>query len=63
MLVVVLYRNDERLYAAVNAQAIDGGKDFGTEQSVSPKTLSASEKAARWLEVWFSNVSILTAGA
>ncbi|MGH8402005.1 MAG: GFA family protein, partial [Gammaproteobacteria bacterium] len=60
VLVAVLYRNDGQLHAAVNAKAINGGKGFGMEQSVSPKTLSASEKVTRWQEFWFHNVSILT---
>ncbi|MGB9430426.1 MAG: aldehyde-activating protein [Gammaproteobacteria bacterium] len=60
VLVGVLYRNDGRLYAAVNAKAVEGGKAFGAEQPISPKTLSASEKVKRWQDVWFSNVSIVT---
>ncbi len=62
VLVSVLYRNDGRLYAAVNAKAVGGGKAFGAEQSVSPKTLSASEKAKRWQDIWFSSVSVVNAG-
>jgi hypothetical protein len=46
------------LCAAVNAKAVDGGKGFGPDRTVSPKTLSGSEKASRWQEVWFSRVSI-----
>jgi len=61
VLVSVLYRNNGRLYAAVNAKAVSGGKVFGAEQPVSPKTLSASGKVKRWQEVWFSSVSIVTA--
>jgi len=61
VLVGVLYRHDGRLFAAVNAKAVNGGQDFGAEQCVSPKSLSASEKVKRWQEVWFSSVSIVTA--
>ncbi|MHB8406154.1 MAG: GFA family protein [Gammaproteobacteria bacterium] len=61
VLVGVLYRHDGRVYAAVNAKAVEGGKSFGAEQPVSPKTLSASEKARRWQDIWFSNISIVTA--
>jgi len=61
VLVGVLYRNNGQLYAAVNAKAVEGGKSFGAEQPVSPKTLSAREKARRWQDIWFSNVSIMTA--
>lgn len=56
VLVGVLYRSDGRLYAAVNAKAVRGGADFGTEQPVSPKTLAAEQKAQRWQEVWFADV-------
>ena len=61
VLVTVLYRNDGRLFAAVNAKAVAGGKVFGAEQCVSPKSLSAGEKVKRWQEVWFSSVSIVIA--
>ena len=61
VLVSVIYRNDGRLFAAVNAKAVSGGKVFGAEQTVSPKMLSADDKAKRWQDVWFSNVSIVTA--
>lgn len=61
VLIGVLYRNDGQLYAAVNAKAVDGGKAFGAQQSVSPKVLSDNEKVKRWQEVWFSNVSIVAA--
>lgn len=61
VLVGVLYRHDGRLFAAVNAKAVEGGKSFGAEKTVSPKTLSASGKVKRWQEIWFSSVSIVTA--
>jgi hypothetical protein len=46
------------LYGAVNARLFEGGKPFGAEQPVSPKTLSAGEKAQRWQDVWFPDVRI-----
>jgi len=58
VLVAALYRGGEWLFAAVNARAIDGGVSFGSEQPVSPKTLSDSQKAQRWQDIWFSNVTI-----
>jgi len=61
VLVGVYYRNDGRLYAAVNAKAVQGGKPFGTEQTVSPKKLSAEDKVKRWQDVWFPSVSIVSA--
>ena len=60
VLVSVIYRNDRRLYAAVNAKAVSGGKAFSAEQSVSPKILSASDKVKRWQDVWFPSVNIMT---
>jgi hypothetical protein len=58
VLVGVLYQSEGRLYGAANAKAIQGGKGFGPEQPVSPKTLSADAKASRWLDVWFSRVAV-----
>jgi hypothetical protein len=58
VLVAALYRREERLFAAVNARAIDGGAGFASEQPVSPKTLSDGQKAERWQDIWFSNVTI-----
>lgn len=53
---------DGHLYAAVNARAIDAQVDFGTEQTVSPQSLSGEEKVKRWQVLWFSNVSIDASG-
>ena len=58
VVVAALYRNDARLYAAVNARAIAGGAGFANEQTASPKTLSSREKCARWQSLWFSNVTL-----
>ena len=58
VLVAALYRNGEHLYAAINARGIDSAIAFGSEQPVSPKTLSSRQKAERWQEIWFSNVTI-----
>jgi hypothetical protein len=60
VLVGVLYGNDVRLYAAVNARAIQAGRPFGAEQPVSPKKLSAEDKIKRWQEVWFPSVDVVT---
>jgi len=59
VLVAILYREAERLYATVNAAAVAGGRCFGVEQSVSPKRMSASEKAGRWRELWFADVKLV----
>jgi hypothetical protein len=58
VVVAVLYRHEKRLYAAINVRAIDGGAGFAAEQPVSPKTLSGQQKAERWQDIWFANVTI-----
>jgi hypothetical protein len=58
VLSAVTYENEGRMYGAANARAIQGGKGFGPEQTVSPKTLSADQKMSRWQDVWFPDVSI-----
>lgn len=58
VLVGVIHAPAGRLYGAVNARAVEGGIEFGPEQAVSPKKLSPAEKAGRWQDVWFSEVSI-----
>lgn len=58
VLAAVLYMDQGRLYAAANARAIAGGRDFGADQPVSPKRLSPGDKAARWRDVWFSDATI-----
>lgn len=60
VLVGVLYMSEGRLYGAANARAVEGETGFGPEQPVSPKTLSAGDKAKRWQDVWFSNVTVKT---
>ena len=58
ILVCVLHRGDGSLHAAVNSRIFGGNAGFGSEQPVSPKTLSDQEKLARWQQLWFSNVRI-----
>ncbi len=61
VLVGVSYRSDGRLYAAVNTRILDAQANFGAERPASPKSLPASEKAARWRDIWFSDVSVVNA--
>ena len=58
VLVGVTYEDEGRLYGAANAKAIQGGRGFGPEQTVSPKTLSGDQKVSRWQDVWFPDVTI-----
>lgn len=60
VLAVVLYQDQEDLYATVNSKLIDGGGSFGQEMPVSPKTLSDREKAERWRSIWFADVHVDT---
>ncbi len=57
-LVAVLYRSGAQLHGAVNARAIDTGTGLGPEQPVSPRTLSGEDKAKRWQDIWFRDVTI-----
>jgi hypothetical protein len=54
----VTLQSDGRLYSAVNFKTISGNVNFGAEVPVSPKLLSVSEKAARWKNNWFCDVTI-----
>lgn len=58
VLVGLLYRDGAQLIGAVNAKAVQGRKIFGPDQSVSPKTLAASEKRKRWQAIWFTGVTV-----
>jgi hypothetical protein len=58
VLVGALYRDGERLFGTVNARVLDCRAEFGEQQSVSPKSLSADVKAQRWRDIWFADVSI-----
>ncbi len=58
VLVGALYRSGGRIYGTVNANALEGPPQFGAEQPVSPKELAADEKIARWMKLWFGNVTL-----
>ena len=57
VLLAALYENDGRLYASVNATAL-WPAEFRTSRPVSPKSLSAADKTARWKDAWFCDVSL-----
>jgi hypothetical protein len=54
-----MYAIGGRLYAAVNAKAIDAGAKFGAELSASPKKLAVNEKVERWQAIWFADVNVI----
>jgi hypothetical protein len=61
VLIGAFYNDGARLYAAVNAGCLSGGKLFAAEQPASPGLLSADEKTARWRSLWFGNVNVVSA--
>jgi hypothetical protein len=63
VLVSPLYRDGARLYGAVNVNAVDGTALFGAQQPVSPRTLTPGDKAQRWRQLWFADVTLRTRGA
>ena len=58
VLIGVLYRDTEGVYAAVNVKVTDRPTDFGEQQTVSPRTLAESDKVSRWKSLWFPNVNV-----
>jgi hypothetical protein len=62
ILVGALFRGNGRLHAAVNSRVVRSGAGFGSEQAVSPKTLTNRQKLERWQDIWFSDVSVVAGG-
>ena len=58
VMVGVCYEEKGRIYGAVNSRTIQGSKEFGESQVVSPKQLPDVERIKRWKDIWFSNVKI-----
>lgn len=56
VLVGALYVDGARVYAVVNARAVDA--QFGAPQPVSPRTLPNADRVRRWKDLWFSEVAI-----
>jgi hypothetical protein len=59
VLVGALYQEEQRLFATLNANALDCRAAFGSEQRASPKLLAADQKVQRWRDIWFANVSVI----
>jgi len=60
VLVGAVYQEADELFGTVNAQSLESRASFGTQQSVSPKVLSAGQKVLRWREIWFPKVVLGT---
>ena len=61
VLVGIYYRDNDKLYAAINSKAVDINTIFGEEKEVSPKKITDLEKIQRWRDIWFCNVKIKSA--
>lgn len=58
VLVGVAYAEGAGLYATVNERVIDDDPGFADATPVSPQTLGADDKVARWKAAWFRNVTL-----
>ena len=56
--VAVTFESGGHLYSAVNCKTVNENVIFGDVITVSPKLLSVSEKADRWKNNWFCDVTI-----
>lgn len=59
VLVGACYEEAGRLYATINSKVIDESTPFGAEKTASPKTLTGEQKATRWRDIWFGNVTVV----
>jgi len=59
VLVGATYEEAGRLYATINSKVFDGSTPFGIETVASPKTLTGVQKAVRWRDIWFGNVTVV----
>lgn len=63
VLVGVAYEEDGQTFATLNSLVIDGGASFLAPTAVSPQTLGADAKIARWKAFWFADVALSTEAA
>lgn len=61
VLVGVAYNAHGRIFATLNSHVVDGEVRFADPVVVSPQTLSAADKIARWQALWFADVVIAMA--
>ncbi len=60
--VSALYRDAAQVLGVVNVRALDTTAEFGSAQPISPRSLSADDKAARWRMLWFPAVELIAEG-
>lgn len=58
VLVAVTYEQEGRLYAAVNATALDRRDAFLPAVDASPQLLSREQKIERWTRLWVADVAV-----
>jgi len=63
VLVAVVFEHNARIYGAVNARSLERLADFHSAVPASPQLLAADEKVARWLQVWFPDVELVTSAS
>lgn len=57
VLVAAVFEEGGRRYGTVNSKCLEGVA-FGAPQTVSPQTLGAGDKKARWARLWTPDVEI-----
>jgi len=58
VLTAAVYTEGERRYGTVNCNAIENSQALGQAIRVSPRTLGADDKKARWKDLWFADVCL-----
>lgn len=61
VLVAVVFDEDGRSYAAVNAGCLEAHGAFADAVPTSPQALAPDEKIARWRQLWIRDVRVETA--
>ncbi len=59
VLAVTTYEERGRVYATVNALALDDADILAPARTVSPQQLDDPERVARWKSLWFNDVEIV----
>lgn len=57
VLVAVAYAESGRTWATINHLTLEAMRDFAAATPVSPRTLSAGDKVARWKATWFPQMT------
>jgi hypothetical protein len=60
VLVAVIYKHDPDIFGAVNVGCLNGQTGLGSPMLASPQELTQEEKVSRWLNLWVSDVTLIT---